>query len=115
MGRKLHGVTVEGRQVDEETRCKHYAGPDDVVAIRFPCCDTYYPCHRCHAEVADHVAAPWAREAWDEEAVLCGVCGERIAIADHLEAPGACPACGTGFNPGCREHHHLYFGPAARA
>jgi len=23
----------------------------------------------------------------------------------------ACPTCRASFNPGCRHHHHFYFGP----
>ena len=37
-------VTVLGATVDDQTRCVHYAGPLDIVAIRFHCCGEFYPC-----------------------------------------------------------------------
>jgi len=99
---------VLGPAVDDETRCIHYHSALDVVAIRFACCGEYYPCHLCHAEAADHPAEQWPRDARDERAVLCGVCGHELTIADYLVAD-SCPACGASFNPGCHQHTHLYF------
>lgn len=46
-------VPLRGVATDPETRCTHYDSSNDVVAIRFPCCDCYYPCFRCHAAVTD--------------------------------------------------------------
>jgi hypothetical protein len=34
---------VFGKTVDEHTRCVHYATELDIIAIRFACCDRYYP------------------------------------------------------------------------
>lgn len=99
---------VLGPVVDDETRCIHYRTPLDVVAIRFACCGAYYPCHLCHAETADHPAQQWPLEARGERAVLCGVCGHELTIAEYLVAD-ACPHCAAPFNPGCRLHTHLYF------
>jgi len=100
---------VHGRVLDAATRCVHYHGPADVVALRFPCCDRFYPCHRCHDEEADHPPARWPRGARDAPAVLCGVCGTVLTIAAYLAAESRCPACGAAFNPGCRAHWPLYF------
>ena len=47
---------VLGRPVDEQTRCVHYRTPLDVIAIKFWCCQAYYPCHLCHEETAGHIA-----------------------------------------------------------
>jgi uncharacterized CHY-type Zn-finger protein len=99
---------VLGPVVDDETRCIHYRTPLDVIAIRFACCREYYPCHLCHAESADHPAEQWPADAGDETAVLCGVCGHLLTIAEYLDTDG-CPACAAPFNPGCRAHTHLYF------
>lgn len=99
---------VRGPVVDDQTRCVHYRTPRDVVALEFACCEEFYPCHRCHAETADHAARVWPRDRRDREAVLCGVCGHLLAIADYLLVE-SCPACGSAFNPGCRDHAHLYF------
>ena len=105
----LVGATaVYGLPVDAQTRCAHYSGATDVIAIRFPCCDRYYPCHECHEAVADHSPERWPAEARDEHAILCGVCASTLTIRDYLVTDD-CPRCGTAFNPGCRLHHPLYF------
>ena len=92
-----------------ETRCRHYAGPTDVIAIRFKCCATFYPCIDCHRALADHEPQVWPIAEHDEQAVLCGACGATLGIAEYLNGDSACPRCGAGFNPGCKLHHHLYF------
>jgi uncharacterized CHY-type Zn-finger protein len=99
---------VRGPVVDDETRCIHYRTPLDVIAIEFACCRTFYPCHLCHAETADHPAEQWPIEEREERAVLCGACGHLLTIAEYLEAD-SCPACSTRFNPGCRLHTASYF------
>jgi uncharacterized CHY-type Zn-finger protein len=75
-----HGHEVRGVDVDAETGCAHYDTDRDVVAIRVPWCDTYYPCHRCHAEVAAHEAERWPIDRREAHAVLCGACGAQLAI-----------------------------------
>ncbi|GMA92604.1 CHY zinc finger protein [Homoserinibacter gongjuensis] len=87
-----HGVRIHGLPVDAETRCVHWHGPTDVVAIRFPCCDRFYPCHDCHEAVADHPAAVWPVRRREEHAILCGMCGTTHAIATYLAVEG-CPNC----------------------
>lgn len=108
MERAVGDVTVHGLDVDGETRCRHYDGPRDVVAIRFRCCGRYYPCFRCHEAVADHAPSVWPAASFDRRAVLCGDCGTELRIADYLGVT-ACPECATGFNPGCRDHYDRYF------
>ncbi|QJU56181.1 CHY zinc finger protein [Herbiconiux sp. KACC 21604] len=99
---------VLGPTVDDETRCVHYRGPLDVIAIRFACCGDYYPCHLCHEQTADHPPAVWPLADRVRRAVLCGVCGSELTIADYLATTG-CPECAAPFNPGCSLHTHLYF------
>jgi uncharacterized CHY-type Zn-finger protein len=101
-------TVVFGPTVDDQTRCIHYSGPTDVIAIKFKCCGSYYPCHRCHQESADHPAQQWPEAEWDRMAVLCGVCSAELAIRTYLQV-SACPACLAPFNEGCRRHRHLYF------
>lgn len=107
----VSGHEVRGVGVDEQTRCAHYDTDRDVVAIRFPCCDAFYPCFRCHEAVADHPATRWPADSREAGAVLCGRCGITHAIGAYLaldpETP-ACPACGAAFNPGCADHHDRY-------
>ena len=54
-------MQVYGAVVDEETRCTHYHTEKDIVAIKFKCCDRYYPCYLCHEEYADHPIERWAK------------------------------------------------------
>ena len=99
---------VHGPVVDDQTRCGHYGSPLDVIAIRFACCDRYYPCYLCHAESEDHPATQWPLDAFSTQAILCGVCSEGLRISQYLEVD-ACPSCGAVFNPGCKLHRYLYF------
>lgn len=105
----VHGIKVFGTEVDKETRCKHYHSKVDIIAIKFPCCDSYYPCYECHEENAGHPAARWGRHQLDERAILCGVCGHQLTIREYVSGGSACPACQAVFNEGCRNHYHLYF------
>jgi uncharacterized CHY-type Zn-finger protein len=106
---KIHGVEVNGVDVDPETRCTHYHLPNDIIAIRFACCGKWFPCQQCHAERADHTAASWSQEQIDERAVLCGACGHQLTIREYLDSGSVCPRCSRQFNPGCARHHHFYF------
>jgi uncharacterized CHY-type Zn-finger protein len=100
----LHGVAV-----DPATRCDHYDDAVDVVAIRFACCDSYYPCFRCHDTLTAHDAERVPRRAFDDPGVLCGVCGTALSVRAYLDCDDACPVCGAAFNPGCRRHRDRYF------
>lgn len=106
MGR-AHQVT--GLGTDDETRCAHYDGGEDVVAFRVPCCGPTWPCRLCHDACSDHALVPWPADRASEPAVLCGACGHAMTIRSYAAAEDACPACGHGFNPGCRAHHAHYF------
>lgn len=105
----IHGVEVKGIGIDEETRCAHYRTEIDIIAIKFPCCNTYYPCHLCHSAVADHTATVWKHEQFHSKAVFCGACGMELSIHEYLNCDAACPRCKKGFNPACSRHYHLYF------
>ncbi|MFS0559304.1 CHY zinc finger protein [Terribacillus sp. 179-K 1B1 HS] len=99
---------VHGKTVDGETRCEHYHSPLDVIAIKFACCNKFYPCHQCHEETAGHQAEVWSKDQFDEHAILCGVCKTTLSI-DQYRHTNQCPNCKAAFNPGCNLHHHLYF------
>jgi uncharacterized CHY-type Zn-finger protein len=107
--RTVGDYDVRGLDVGPETRCAHYDGQRDVIALRFGCCERFYPCHACHDVVADHDAAPWPRDRFDEPAVLCGVCETVLTASAYLRADHECPACSAEFNPGCVAHHDRYF------
>lgn len=107
--RPIHGLAVYGKTLDDETRCAHYGGPADIIAIRFKCCDRWYPCHECHAAESDHQARNWPTAEFDERAILCGFCGQQLTVNEYLSCDSTCPGCGSKFNPGCAKHLHLYF------
>ena len=100
---------VRGVDLDGETRCAHWHSPLDVIAIRMKCCGIYYACKDCHDTLAGHAIEVWPRTEWDAPAVMCGACGAELSVRVYLECKNACPACGAGFNPGCRRHRHFYF------
>jgi uncharacterized CHY-type Zn-finger protein len=109
VGRSIGDHLVSGVDVDASSRCAHYGTDRDVVAIRFACCDRFYPCHACHDAVVDHDAEQWPRDRFDEPAVLCGGCANALAIEAYLGADDECPTCGHAFNPGCAAHADRYF------
>jgi uncharacterized CHY-type Zn-finger protein len=106
---KIHNLDVLGVGLDGETRCAHYRGQRDIIAIKFKCCGGWFPCHECHAEVALHAPERWPTDEFDTRAVLCGACGHQLTVREYLACGSACPRCGRGFNPGCAKHAHLYF------
>jgi uncharacterized CHY-type Zn-finger protein len=106
---KIHGVEIIGVDVDPQTRCAHYHGERDIVAIKFKCCRAWFSCHQCHAMLAGHAAQAWPREEFGQYAVLCGNCGQQLTIGEYLECESVCPHCQCQFNPACAKHHHLYF------
>ena len=104
----VHGTDVRGLLVDGQTRCAHYAGPSDVVALQLACCPEHWACRECHDALAGHPGVPVPADDPDRRPALCGVCGHRMRAAEYLAAR-ACPNCAAEFNPGCRLHRHLYF------
>jgi uncharacterized CHY-type Zn-finger protein len=109
MFRLIHGEEAHGVEVDAETRCAHWHSPLDIIAIKFKCCGRWFPCFDCHSELADHAAAVWPADEFDERAILCGACGAKLTIEQYSNCESMCPACGAAFNPGCSKHRHLYF------
>jgi uncharacterized CHY-type Zn-finger protein len=100
---------VCGVDLDPQTRCAHYHGATDIIAIKMKCCGVYYACKDCHVALADHEIEVWPRGGWTEGAVLCGACGSELTIEKYMECESRCPKCGAAFNPGCRNHYQFYF------
>jgi len=100
---------VRGVNLDSQTRCEHYHGPADIIAIKMKCCGLYYACKDCHEMLADHPITVWPANEWNEPAILCGACGAMLTILQYMESDSRCPACSAQFNPGCRNHYHFYF------
>jgi uncharacterized CHY-type Zn-finger protein len=102
-------VPLRGVGVDDETRCMHYRTARDVIAIRFPCCETFFPCFECHAACCEHDTERWPPDRFDERAVLCGACREVLTVDSYLASDHECSNCGASFNPGCVDHYDRYF------
>lgn len=103
-------AVVRGVNVDEQSRCEHYHGPTDIIAIRMKCCGVYYACKDCHAELARHPIEVWPEAEWDEKAILCGACQSEMTIREYMRGGYRCRSCGAHFNPKCQTHYHHYFG-----
>lgn len=103
-------LDVRGVELDAQTRCEHYHGPTDIVAIKMKCCGVYYACKDCHEALADHPIEVWPESEWEQKAILCGACGAELTVQQYMECESCCPSCGERFNPGCRKHYHFYFG-----
>ena len=102
-------IEVKGKIIDDETRCGHYHSPLDVIAIKFKCCNQYYPCFECHEETANHKAEAWKKNERNTKAILCGFCKNELTIQQYFDCDHECPHCKTKFNPACSMHYHLYF------
>jgi uncharacterized CHY-type Zn-finger protein len=100
---------VQGLDLDPETRCRHYHGPNDIIAIKMKCCGRFYACKDCHLALAGHPLEVWPEADWHEQAVLCGACRAQLSIYAYLGSNARCPQCQAAFNPACRNHHHFYF------
>jgi len=107
--RIIAGLMVKGKVIDNQTRCAHYHTDLDIIAIKFKCCDTYYPCYSCHKEATDHLAVTWAINERDKKAILCGACGHELTIQEYMASNNTCTSCQSLFNPNCKKHYDLYF------
>ena len=105
---KIHGIVVKGA-IDRETRCQHYHTKKDRIAIKFYCCNMYYPCYECHEAFGCGKSTVWPRELFHKKAILCGACGTQLTITQYLMCNDECPDCQASFNPGCSQHTSLYF------
>ena len=63
---------VRGVNLDAQTRCAHFHGSTDIIAIKMKCCGVYYACKDCHAALADHPSEIWPEGEWEEKAILLG-------------------------------------------
>lgn len=102
-------LLVKGAAIDSETRCIHYHSKKDIIAIKFYCCQTYFPCYACHSSVADHETILWPKSQFSKKAILCGACKKELTILEYMDCQSVCPHCSAKFNPGCSLHAHLYF------
>jgi uncharacterized CHY-type Zn-finger protein len=104
-----HLQNVRGVSLDAQTRCAHYHGPTDIIAIKMKCCGEFYACKDCHEALAGHEIAVWPENEWTEPAILCGACGALLTIDQYMKSGAQCPSCNAEFNSRCRNHYHFYF------
>ncbi|WP_040606406.1 CHY zinc finger protein [Salsuginibacillus kocurii] len=109
MERNLHGQIVCGVNLDQESRCAHYATSLDIVALKCICCEVFYACHQCHQELVVAAFEPWPASRKHEPSVLCGHCGQLMTFESYLSSNYQCLNCRAAFNPGCGRHTHFYF------
>ncbi|WP_211746097.1 CHY zinc finger protein [Paenibacillus sp. Marseille-Q4541] len=105
-------MNIYGAVVDNSTRCIHYHSEKDIIAIKFTCCERYYPCYKCHEEQADHSIQRWPQEQFDEYAILCGNCHTEMTIRQYMSTTN-CPQCHAIFNERCAMHYPIYFEQSA--
>ena len=105
----IHKVEVNGTDVDNQTRCSHYDSDIDIIAIKFKCCQRWFPCYKCHTEHTEHSPEVWSVSESNTPAVLCGNCGHQLTITEYFQCESVCPKCRSGFNPRCALHYNLYF------
>ena len=105
----MANIIIKGKPVDDQTRCIHYHSPLDVIAIKFKCCNEYYPCYHCHEEVAGHPLETWGKNEHHTKAILCGICKQELTIEQYLQGNNQCPSCHNKFNPKCSAHYPFYF------
>ena len=107
--KKIVRVSIKGKTIDDNTRCIHYHSPIDIIAIKFKCCNDYYPCYYCHEESTSHSCDRWKKNEWDTKAILCGICKNEMTIREYLNSNNQCHTCDSKFNPKCADHYHYYF------
>ena len=83
-------IIVKGKTTDHQTRCIHYQTQLDVIAIKFKCCNTYYPCYYCHEEEAGHKHETWNKDEFETHAILCGVCQQEMTINQYKSSNYYC-------------------------
>lgn len=100
--------TLKGLIIDNYTRCEHYHSEIDIIAIKFKCCNTYYPCYQCHDHELTHDIDKWnTNELEYEKVVLCGNCKTELTFNEYIV--NMCKYCHAQFNPNCKLHYNLYF------
>jgi uncharacterized CHY-type Zn-finger protein len=100
---------VRGIDLDAQTRCAHWHGPTDIIAIKMKCCREYYACKDCHEALAGHPIEVWPLSEWTQPGILCGACRTELTIQEYMQSGNRCPSCAANFNPGCRNHYQFYF------
>ncbi|BAP72907.1 helper of Tim protein 13 [Kluyveromyces marxianus] len=100
--------TIHGKLVDKQSRCEHWHGPLDVIALKLKCCNKYYACYECHNELESHPISKYNIAEPHVNLIVCGVCNHEMSF-DSYASELKCPRCSAPFNPGCKLHYDMYF------
>ena len=106
---QLTDMEVNGLNVDSNTRCEHYHSEIDIIALKFKCCEKWFPCFECHTALSTHPPQVWPLSEYETKAILCGNCRHQLTIEEYINCQSVCPKCSHQFNPKCSNHYHLYF------
>lgn len=98
-------MEIFGINLDKDSRCTHYHGDNDVVALKCNKCQKYYACYKCHDELESHSFVPIAID--EPSPVLCGHCYSKLTFEEYQL--GHCITCNHTFNPNCKKHSTIYF------
>src|SRR5690625_8025706 len=86
----IKGHILKGTVLDSETRCSHYHTELDRIAIKFYCCQTYFPCYLCHKESGCGETKVWPYDKLDKKAILYGACGEELTSKSYQNMEHKC-------------------------
>lgn len=110
---------IRGKLVDNQTRCEHWHGPTDIIALKFKCCpQMFYSCYECHQELTSHEVEKFDLAIDpDVKCILCGNCRIELTFTQYSSSFSSssstpnlqCPNCHHQFNNGCKLHYHYYF------
>ncbi|MGT2933763.1 CHY zinc finger protein [Streptococcus catagoni] len=98
-------MDILGIALDNESRCLHYHGDSDIVALKCRQCQAYFACYHCHDALRSHHFL--ANQAQEKYPVLCGACKHFLTKESYEK--GYCPFCLRLFNPNCSLHKDIYF------
>jgi uncharacterized CHY-type Zn-finger protein len=105
---------MRGRIVDDQGRCIHAEGKNDIVCFRFPDENwEFWACKECHDFEVGEPKRLWNRDETKELAVQCGICRSILGIQFYIERQHAgehsCPHCKAPWNPDYADGRDIVF------
>ncbi|WP_438835700.1 CHY zinc finger protein [Streptococcus pluranimalium] len=47
-------MLFKGIVIDDNSRCQHYHSSQNIVALKYADCHSYYACYKCHGAMESH-------------------------------------------------------------
>src|ERR1700723_2096011 len=91
---------VRGVNLDAQTRCEHYRGSTDIIAIKMKCCGEYYACKDCHQSLARHPIEVGPKSECAQTPSPRAPAPTELTINQYMHCDSRCPNCRAPFNPG---------------